>query len=363
MINKYNSFLLNESILILEAFLSADTSFLSKLYKISRQSNTSSTIADMLLSRINDKDWVSDIDLKQDFFKTTDDKDKVSFIQTNRIKDDIKDPYIMPGRTDVKVGRAIKYIAKDLYNIKITDKQIEDFVNVYKSITDEGEDDFQFYVAEEIKSGYTARNYSDTSSGTLGSSCMTGHPSFLKIYTKNEKKVRLLVLLEDGKICGRALVWKLDKSPCDAEYFMDRVYTNRDYEVNKFTRYAEKNGWLYKQSMSCGDSNAVKFKYNGKEVLGEISVKIDGKHPKYPYMDTLFCLNKDKDELSNVPSWKFYRLWDTGGDRDRCDDCNGKSKNKNLCYGCSEGVMVLKQAGIEIDVEKGRERDKDKKET
>jgi len=135
---------------------------------------------------------------------------------------------------------------------------------------------------------------------------------------------------------------------------MDRVYTNRDYEVNKFIQYAEKNGWLYKQSMTCGDAPAVKFRYNRKEVLGEISIKVDGKHSKYPYMDTLFCLNKDKDELSNVPSWKCYRLWDTDGDRERCDDCEGKSKNKNLCYGCSEGVMVLKQAGIEIDVEKGR---------
>ena len=362
MISKYNQFLINESKLILEAFLSADTSFLAKLDKISRQSNFSSTIAHMLLSRINDKDWVSEIDLKQDFFKTTDDKDKVSFIQTNRVKGDV-DPYTMAGRSDLKIGRAIKYIAKDLYDIKITDKQIEDFVNVYKSIADEGEADFQFYVGEEVKSGYDEENYFDRNLGTLGSSCMTGHPSFLKIYSKNEKKVRLLVLLEDGKICGRALVWKLDKSPCDAEYFMDRVYTNRDYEVNKFTQYAEKNGWLYKQSMTCGDSPAVKFKYNGKEILGEISVKIDGKHSKYPYMDTLFCLNKDKDELSNVPSWKCYRLWDTDGDRERCDDCEGKSKNKNLCYGCSEGVMVLKQAGIQIDVEKGRERDKDKKET
>jgi hypothetical protein len=353
MISKYNQFLINESKLVLEAFLSADTSFLAKLDKISRQSDFSSTIANMLLSRIIDKDWISEVDLKQNFFKTGTENDKVSFIQQNRVKDDI-DPYTMAGRSDLKVGRAIKYIAKDLYDIKITDKQIEDFVNVYKSIADEGEDDFRFYVGDEIKSGYTEKNYSDTSSGTLGSSCMTGHLSFLKIYTKNEKKVRLLVLLEDGKICGRALVWKLDKSPCDAEYFMDRVYTNRDYEVNKFTRYAEKNGWLYKQSMSCGDSNAVKFKYNGKEVLGEISVKIDGKHPKYPYMDTLFCLNKDKDELSNIPSWKCYRLWDTDGDRERCLDCEGKSKNKNLCYGCSEGVMLLKQAGIEIDVEKGR---------
>ena len=266
MISKYNQFLINESKLILEAFLSADTSFLSKLDKISRQSNFSSTIADMLLSRINDKDWISEIDLKQDFFKTTDDKDKVSFIQTNRIKDDIKDPYIMSGRTDVKVGRAIKYIAKDLYNIKITDKQIEDFVNVYKSIADEGEDDFQFYVGEQIKNGYNDSNYFDRNLGTLGSSCMTGHQSFLKIYTKNEKKVRLLVLLEDGNICGRALVWKLDKSPCEAKYFMDRVYVNRDSDEIKFKQFAEEKDFLYKKKMNSYIEDIYKFVYKGEDV-------------------------------------------------------------------------------------------------
>ena len=223
-------------------------------------------------------------------------------------------------RNPIKIGRLSRAILTAA-KISFTDKDIENFTNLYKATFDSVKDNlnkFDIVKGNDISNWYHYENYKNEgdAEGTLGSSCMTGHPSFLKIYTKNEKKVRLLVLLEDGKICGRSLVWKLDKSPCDAEYFMDRVYTNRDYEVNKFTQYAEKNGWLYKQSMTCGDSWAVKFKYNRKEVLGEISVKIDGKHPKYPYMDTLFCLNKDKDELSNVPSWKCYRLWDTDGDRE-----------------------------------------------
>jgi hypothetical protein len=358
MINKYNNFLLNESMLILEAFLSAHSDFLSKLDKISKQSNTSATIADMLLSRITDKDWISEIDLKQNYFKAGTESDKVSFIQQNRVKDGV-DAYTMAGRSDLKVGRAIKYIAKDLYDISINDKQIEDFVNVYKSIGVEGEPNFQFYIGDDIKNGYNSNNYFSRGYGSLGGSCMNDKFSYLKIYRRNEKKVRLLVLLDDNSsICGRALVWKLDKSPCDAEYFMDRVYTNRDFEVNKFIEYAENNNFLYKQRMSCGDSEAVKFRYKGKELIGEIRVKLDGEHNKYPYMDTLFCLNKDKDEVSNIPSWKFYRLWDTDGDRDRCDDCNGKSKNKDLCYGCSEGAMLLKSEGIEVNVERGRERDK-----
>lgn len=357
MINNYNEFLLNESMLILEAFLSADSDFLSKLDKMSQQSNTSAKIAGMILSRITDEEWVSAEDLKQDFFKNTDTNDKVSFVQRNRVKDGV-DPYTMAGRTEIKVGKAIKYIANDLYDFTITDKQVEDFVNVYKAIPNEGEPNFQFYVGDDIKNGYNTSNYYNRY-GTLGGSCMNDEPSYLKIYRNNGDKVRLLVLLEDnGTICGRALVWKLDKSPCDAKYFMDRVYTNRDYETNKFIQYAEKNGFLYKSRMSSGDSEAVKFRYKGKDILGEIRVKLDGKQKEYPYMDTLFCLNKEKDELSNIPSWKCYKLWDTDGDRERCDDCNGKSKNKNLCYGCSEGAMILKAEGIDFDVERGRERDK-----
>ena len=357
MINKYNNFLLNESMLILEAFLSADSNFLSKLDKMAQQSNTSARIAGMILDRISDHDWVSEIDLKQDFFKTTDVEDKVSFAQRNRIKDGV-DPYTMPGRTEIKVGRAIKYIANDLYDFGINDKQVEDFVNVYKSIGKPGEPNFEFYIGDDIKNGYKTKNYYSPY-GTLGSSCMNDEPSYLKIYRNNEKKVRLLVLLDDnGKIAGRALVWKLDKSPCDAEYFMDRVYTNRDFETNKFIEYAEKNGFLYKSRMSSGDNEVVQFRYKGKQIYGEIRVKLDGKQSKYPYMDTLFCLNKEKDELSNLPSWKCYKLWGTDGERERCDDCNGKSKNKNLCYGCSEGAMILKRDGIEFDVERGRERDK-----
>ena len=220
MINNYNNFLLNESMLILEAFLSADSNFLSKLDKMAKMSNTSASLADMLSSRINDKDWVSAVDLKQNFFKAGDESDKVSFIQQNRVKDGV-DPYTMPGRSDLKIGRAIKYIAKDLYDININDKQIEDFVNVYKSIPNEGGPNFQFYIGDDIKNGYNTSNYYNRY-GTLGGSCMNDEPSYLKIYRNNEKKVRLLVLLDDDdRICGRALVWKLDKSPCEAEYFMD----------------------------------------------------------------------------------------------------------------------------------------------
>ena len=357
MIRKYKQFLLNESKLLLEAALSVDNSLMSKLKTISKGLGyKSNDLVTKILDYIEDEEWVSEIDLKQDFFKAEKDDDKVSFLQKNRVKPGI-DPYTATGRTEINIGRAMKYICK-LYDITVTDKQIEELVNDYKSVSSEEEPEFLFYEGKKILEGYDTDYYYNTG-GTLGSSCMNDEFDYLKIYTKNKEKVRLLVLINGGQVTGRALVWKLDKSPCEAKYFMDRVYTNNEYDVNKFIAYAENNNFMYKQRMGCGDEEAVKFRYKGKDLFGEIRVELYGNCSGYPYLDTLSYLNKDKTELSNIPSWKCYLLWDTDGECERCDECNGKSKNKDLCYGCSEGAMFLKSKDINIDIERGRKNKRD----
>ena len=88
-----------------------------------------------------------------------------------------------------------------------------------------------------------------SSHGALGGSCMADEEKdTFKIYYKNDKKVQLLIYVDNNdKIHGRALLWKLNTSPCDAKYFMDRVYTNADSDVIKFKNFAEEKGFLYKQ--------------------------------------------------------------------------------------------------------------------
>jgi len=356
MIRKYKQFLINESKLLLEAALSVDGSLISKLKTISKGLGyKSNDLVTKILDYIEDEEWISEIDLKQDFFKTEKD-DKVSFLQSNRVKPGI-DPYTSTGRTEINIGRAMKYICK-LYDIEVTDKQIEELVNDYKSVSSEEEPEFLFYEGKQILEGYDT-DYYFSRGGSLGSSCMNDEFDYLKIYTKNKDKVRLLVLINGGQIAGRALVWKLDKSPCEAKYFMDRVYTNNEYDVNKFITYAENNNFMYKQRMSCGDVEAVKFRYKGKDLFGEIRVELKGNFIEYPYLDTLSYLNRDKIELSNIPSWKCYLLWDTDGECERCEECNGKSKNKYLCDYCSEGAMLLNSKDINIDVERGRKNKRD----
>ena len=86
-----------------------------------------------------------------------------------------------------------------------------------------------------------------------------------------------------------------------------------------------------------------------KKVCGEVVVKLDGDFSKYPFVDTMCFLSKDKDSLSNLPDKKCYILHDTSGGKDRCDDCDGDIIDEDgyLCYDCASGHGILKDKGIE----------------
>jgi hypothetical protein len=160
---------------------------------------------------------------------------------------------------------------------------------------------------------------------------------------------------------GRALLWKLDKSPCAAEYFMDRVYTNRDSDAIKFIDYAEENGYLYKKKMNSTNSDGVSFIYNGKDVYGEVIVNIDGDFEHYPFLDTMCFMDSKKTYLTNLSFENAYDLQDVSGGCSICSNCEGTVKiekrtgrfyyrhvdnDTKLCYSCSLGHKTLAQHNI-----------------
>jgi hypothetical protein len=145
-----------------------------------------------------------------------------------------------------------------------------------------------------------------------------------KIYSENKEKVKLLIYVDaDDKVHGRALVWKVKKSPCESKYFMDRIYTNRDSDVNRFKDFANNEGWFYKKKMNSHVDDNVLFVYKGEDVAGEVKLKLEGNFRSYPFIDTMCFLSKDKDSLSNLSDKKCYHLHDVYGDREKCEDCDG----------------------------------------
>jgi hypothetical protein len=364
MITKYDGFILEklkfEIFSLLEGRVYSTTDFLFKLKSLVKQPGKVGEIADQILDIIESEQYFPDDKIKQNYFDLVDSEDMVGFINQSKVnskKDEIYDnpnfPYTMPGRGEVKIGKIVNYICS-LRGINVSDSDRESFVNSWKASTEVSTIQFKLVSGEDIAKYYDENKYYSRK-GTLGSSCMRdeGKRTF-KIYTENPDKVKLLIYVDsDDKIHGRALVWKVKKSPCDSKYFMDRVYANRDSDVNRFKQFADTEGWFYKKVISSHDSDSVRFIYKGEEVSGEVKLKLKGDFNMYPYVDTMCFLSKDKDSLSNLSDKNCYYLHSVYGERERCEDCEGDvittnwDGDKVLCSECSSGHQALKDLRIE----------------
>ncbi len=211
-------------------------------------------------------------------------------------------------RNNIKIGRLVRSVLTAA-EIKFTDKEIEDFVNSYKSTYDMMNDAFlKFRLVEgsDIAYWYNMSNY-ECEESTLGSSCMANvNEDYFDIYVNN-KNCRLLILQSDNgtiqgdkyvsrKIKGRALVWTTDQG----DIFMDRIYTNYDSDVPLFQKYAFEKGWWSKSVQNSSQRFNVTNGVTSKSA--EYTVKLEkSRFDHYPYVDSLAYINFDDKIISNYP--------------------------------------------------------------
>jgi hypothetical protein len=221
-------------------------------------------------------------------------------------------------RNDVKLGRLINALLPGKY----TPKDIEEFTNKFKASLSKQGEYFEEVSGEDINHWYNADNYKEMS-GQLGNSCMARKSGLFGIYTENPDVCKMLILLEDDKLIGRALVWKLNsikiygKDPAQDSWFMDRQYTIKDSDVEKFRNYAKEKGWIYKSSNNHHSFTNVTIEGEEKNATLEVQVKATN-YGRYPYMDTFRrydpnegILYNDDDEDESYEGQ--YILNDTGG--------------------------------------------------
>lgn len=347
-IESYDDFLFENRIImaINEGNLVASNDFLEKLKLMSKKNK----IAEILFSLFNDGEYI-DSDLPQNYIDVTATEDAISFLSDVRASKAIVSGFEAKGRSTVKIGRfvnsflnnsLIKNIIENDFSIskKFTDKDIEEFVNLYKSTNVDSAKKFKLLKGEDIAEYYSEEKYA-SNRGVLGSSCMRDVDSdYFDIYVDNDKVCRLLVYLDsEDQLLGRALVWKLHEGPCDADYFMDRIYTSNDSDVLKFKNYAEEQGWMYKYKNNSESEEGLMFKYKGELVFGRIYVKLkDADFDSYPFVDTLSFLDKKAKLLSNVGFKNGVILSSTSGEDETCDACSGSGKNN--CYYCDDTGYV-----------------------
>ena len=203
-------------------------------------------------------------------------------IDISRMLNNNEPEFWKQSRNPIKIGRLVRQIFPGKYS----DVDIEKFVNAFKGSEEKVSERFILVEGEEIEKYYWHENYKEMA-GDLGRSCMARKKKFFNIYVQNPEVCRLLVLLENDKVIGRSLIWKLERNsgPNKIEYFMDRQYTILQSDVVKFTNYAKEKGWAYKTYNNHHSYSNITFNGEEKSCNMVVNVKIED-YDTYPYMDT-----------------------------------------------------------------------------
>ncbi len=261
----------------------------------------------------------------------------------------VDDEFWTNHRTEVKIGRFIKKFFSN-----ITDKEVEEFVNKWKSIDEKGS--FEIWNSSDIITGYQSTNYAyDEGHGSnpLMNSCMNDQTDLIDFYT-HCPAARLLVLLnEDNHILGRALVWTDYKN----RIIMDRVYYIHDGDYYRFITYAKENGWFYKENNKSGQSTFVK---DGKDASLQTKVKVTNvfnwshEHGDlFPYMDT-FLYASGEWAMNYEPDTKYYKLVDVDGSYEENSglyDVDGDpvEDDEDYIHSNEQDGLVYKNSSIHIE--------------
>lgn len=208
-----------------------------------------------------------------------------------------------------------------------TDKEIEDFVNEYKSkiaIRKNKSLLLDLVDGDNIKYYYHDDRYDYAKKSTLHSSCMRYNEcqEYLEIYCQNPEVCKLLIMRserDEMKITARALIWTLK----DGTIFMDRIYYSEDSQVQIFHEYARSKGWCYKSAQNSASNATISFS-DSKSYDGDLVVQLTKwEFSSYPYVDTIKFLSKLQHTLCNKSYGDTKTLDDAEGGNAECEMCSG----------------------------------------
>lgn len=207
-------------------------------------------------------------------------------------------------RNSIKLG---KFVNKVFYG-KLTDVEVEEFVNQFKSASDKFNLEIKLVSGKDIAKYYKAESYEEMR-GSLSSSCMNDREYF-ELYEENPDVCQLAIVQRGDKIVSRALVWKVESDNPEIKYYLDRVYTTKEHYNNILTDWSDEQGWA-RWGRSC-------VIFRGKEIYPEMKIKVKKKeYEKYPYLDTFRRYDYVKGYLYNDDRTKKrgYVLTSTHGDK------------------------------------------------
>tara|TARA_R110002020_G_scaffold220785_2_gene428787 strand:- start:43888 stop:45429 length:1542 start_codon:yes stop_codon:yes gene_type:complete len=328
--------------------INCEKTFLDAMRAIARQDDR---IANILLAALQDgyscaffnKKYPSYIAIDSMNSKSCKD---VSYVDVSFDEQVVENPYTNKRRRKTKIGRLIRklFTEDSITDFGIRDSEIERFVNIYASLFTQEDEDLKIYSGADISWAYLSDNYNSDygDGGSLWSSCMRYHEKndFFSIYEDN-KSCKLLVLLKDGLVIGRALLWDfIDVDTKEHLKVMDRIYTCKDFDSFKFIRWAADNEYYYKYEQSYTCQQFINPKTNiAEEKKFAIPISKTDCY-RYPYMDTFYYLDEDSGVLSNDSKY--------GDDSLRCEDGGTDKKVIDIC---DEDTLINREGRDTICIE------------
>jgi len=249
------------------------------------------------------------------------DSEMISYLPEEKRKDGV-DPFTQSNRIKIRIGKLVsKLIPKYINELNISNSNIENFVNHYKSWFDTSSLEYRIVEGEEIKKWYLDRNYFTPNGytiGTLWNSCMRyqERQRFLDLYTLN-KNIKMLILTtnvnDEIKLRARAILWD-DVSVISSQEelpekikVMDRIYSIFDSDVILLKKWAEQNGYIYKWEQNAKSHAYFNIKNNPVRIkckvnLGNFLLKY------YPYLDTFPYFDRNNGDIYNDEYNKYWQF-------------------------------------------------------
>jgi hypothetical protein len=143
---------------------------------------------------------------------------------------------------------------------------------------------FEFAEGGEVKEVYANTMHT----------CMTRSPA-LAFYQHNYPNVRVMKIIRDGNLFGRAIVWKIIHP--QYSHYVDRVYPSSGAHINAVAHYARQNNWLVRDSHSAERPTPSE---DDKIITVPLKTAKDEwasnhSHGGFPYMDSFTCMKHSPD--------------------------------------------------------------------
>tara|TARA_R110002167_G_scaffold331706_1_gene538349 strand:- start:3453 stop:4769 length:1317 start_codon:yes stop_codon:yes gene_type:complete len=249
-------------------------------------------------------------------------------------------------RQSAKYGKVLKkLLSEHSPDLKIKEVDVEKLVNLIKAELSEG--DFSEVQGDDIAKWYHHRTYTSKESASLGNSCMrTMGPEVFKIYSINPDVAKMIILVKDEKLVGRAILWKVED---EKEFkWMDRVYGS-DSIIEAFKLYAQQKGYFYKRKQTYNQSLGWIHPKTKETFNKSLRIYLKTEFDHYPYFDTFYYLNTDKGFIHNDET-----EWNA---QDELRDTNGGTMNSNMQEDFLGGGMVDEDDAFYIDGQGWTHRD------